>query len=302
MPNTGLVPLLRRTYWLSIAAIAAIASTVIVVALAQRNSDRWTQHSREVVRLSRRAQLLALDRETGVRGFLLTGDSSSLAPEIAARVPLRAAVDSLVSGTADNPGQQRRARAFADAIARWDSTFVRPAIAQRLQQGTSAVGQTFGAGGLAGKVLFDDVRMRYDEFEGEEESLYRARSRLNGQLQFLEITVTLAGLLVLGGSQAMLRRRVGMQASALVERQGQLEEQATVLEEQASELEEQATELEEQASELEHQATELEAQTEALQDTVTELARKNDELSSFSSSVAHDLRSPRDWYRRRGSG
>src|SRR6185503_11066286 len=37
---------------------------------------------------------------------------------------------------------------------------------------------------------------------------------------------------------------------------------------------------------------ELEAQTEELQDTVRELGRKNEELNSFSSSVAHDLRSP----------
>ena len=69
MPNTGLVSLLRRTYWLSVIAIAAIGATVVVVAMAQRRSDRWTQHSREVVRLARRTQLLALDRETGVRGF-----------------------------------------------------------------------------------------------------------------------------------------------------------------------------------------------------------------------------------------
>jgi signal transduction histidine kinase len=271
MPNTGLVSLLRRTYWLSVIAIAAIGATVVIVAMTQRNSDRRTQHSREVVRLARRAQLLALDRETGVRGFLLTGDSASLAPELAARFPLRAAIDSLVFLTADNAGQQARAREYGRAIARWDSMFVRPAIAQRARQGSGAVTATLGAGGLAGKVLFDDVRVRYANFESAEESLYLARNRLGNRLQFLEVAVTIVGLVVLGGVESTLRRRVSAQASALVDRQGQLEEQA---------------------SELEEQASELEAQTEELQDAVKELGRKNEDLNAFSSAVAHDLRSP----------
>jgi signal transduction histidine kinase len=94
----------------------------------------------------------------------------------------------------------------------------------------------------------------------------------------VNVIVAVVGLLLLGLTLAALRGRVSVQAETLVERQTQLEEQAT--------------ELEEQASELEEQATELEAQTEELQDTVRELGRKNEELNAFSSSVAHDLRSP----------
>jgi signal transduction histidine kinase len=120
-------------------------------------------------------------------------------------------------------------------------------------------------------VLFDDVRVRYANFESAEESLYLARNRLGNRLQFLEVAVTIVGLVVLGGVESTLRRRVSAQASALVDRQGQLEEQA---------------------SELEEQASELEAQTEELQDAVKELGRKNEDLNAFSSAVAHDLRSP----------
>ncbi|HUQ82145.1 MAG TPA: ATP-binding protein [Gemmatimonadaceae bacterium] len=277
MPNTALVPLLRRTFWISVAVIAAVALTVIVVAIAQRDREQWTQHSRAMARLARTAQLLALDRETGVRGFLLSGDSASLAPDLAARAPLRAALDSLVSGTADNPAQQQRARAFAAAIARWDLTFATPVVAQRVAN-TANVTTSFGAVGLAGKVLFDDVRTRFREFEAEEERLYSTRSRASVRLQLLDAIVALVGLTILGLILSTLRRRVTRQAVALVDRQSQLEEQAV--------------ELEEQASELEEQATELETQTEELQDTVRELARKNEELDAFSASVAHDLRSP----------
>jgi signal transduction histidine kinase len=278
MPNTGLVSLLRRTFWISFVTIGTIGLTVIGVALAHRNREQWTQHSRDAVRLARKAQLYALDRETGVRGFLLSGDSANLDPYLSARAPLAAALDSLVRLTVDNPAQQRRASAFAAAIARWDSTFATPAIAQRVRQGTTGVVTAFGAGGFAGKLLFDDVRMRFSEFEIEEEALYRSRRESSLRLQYLNAGMVVIGLAMLGGALAALRRRVTVQADVLVERQTLLEEQAM--------------ELEEQASELEQQATELEAQTEELQDTVRELGHKNEELNAFSSSVAHDLRSP----------
>jgi signal transduction histidine kinase len=278
MPNTGLVSLLRRTFWVSFVAIAAIVVSVVVVALAQSKEDAWALHSRDVIRIARRAQLLALDRETGVRGFLLTGDSATLAPDLAARVPLRATLDSLVEVTSDNPQQQRRALAFAAAVARWDSTFAGPAIAQRGRSGLGPIAVAFGPGGLAGKLLFDEIRTRFSEFETEQELLYRQRNRVAIWLQTTNVLVSVIGLIVLGLILTALRRRATALAAGIVERQTQLEEQAV--------------ELEEQASELEQQATELEAQTEELQDTVRELARKNEELNQFTSSVAHDLRSP----------
>jgi signal transduction histidine kinase len=277
MPDTGLVSLLRRTFWISLVAIVAIAASVIVVAIFQWDRDRISEHSTAVVGMARRAQLLALDRETGIRGFLLTGDTASLAPDLAARAPLRALLDTLVRATSDNPPQQRRAEAFAAAIARWDSLFATPAIAQRLSA-APATDATLSPRGLAGKILFDDVRTRFSEFESEEERLARERSHVASWLETANVLISVIGLAALAAILTTLRHRTTRLASALVDRQ-------TVLEEQA-------TNLEEQASELEHQATELEAQAEVLQDTVNELARKNDELSSFSSSVAHDLRSP----------
>lgn len=278
MPEKTLVPLLRRTFWISFVAIAAIAVTVIAVAMVLRSRDRASDQSREVLAMARRAQILALDRETGLRGFLITGDSASLEPELAARAPLRGLLDSLRQRTAGNPARQRRAEAFARAIAQWDSLFATPAIAERERLGPGSGAQTTGARGLAGKVLFDDVRARFAEFSSEEESLLRARDRLASRLQILNVLVSVLGLAALGVVLAALRRRATALATATVERQ-------TVLEEQA-------TQLEEQASELELQATELEAQAAELQMTVRELERKNEEASAFSSSVAHDLRSP----------
>ena len=277
MENTQIIRLLRRSFWISFITITAILVTVIAVAVAQNNRERWTQHSREMMRIARHSHILALDQETSVRGYLISGDSASLGPLLAARPRLASALDSLSAGTADNPVQQRRARAYAAAIARWDSAFATPAIAARAR-GADTVFQAFGSNALAGKLLFDEIRTRYEEFEVEEELLYRTRSKASVRLETLNVFVAVVGLTLLASVLVSLRKRVVAQAGGLLERQNQLEEQAT--------------ELEEQASELEEQATELEAQTEELQETVKELGRKNEELNSFSASVAHDLRSP----------
>ena len=277
MPNTGLVPLLRRSFWISFIAIAAIALGVVVVAMVERGRDRWSQHSLAVMRLARSSQLLAVDLETGVRGYLLTGDSAALAPYAAAAPQVRSLLDSLVSATADNRQQQQRAQAFAAAIARWDSAYATPAIAARTA-GSMAPEATAGGYGLAGKLLFDDVRARYSEFQADEEAIYRQRARTATWLRMANVIVSVLGLVALGAILFELRRRVTRLAEALEQRQ--------VL------LEEQATELEEQSVTLQEQASELEAQTEELQHTIKELGRKNEELDAFSSSVAHDLRSP----------
>jgi signal transduction histidine kinase len=264
MPNTGLVPLLRRTLWLTIVTIGAIGVSVISVAVVQRNRDLWTQHSRDIIRLARRAQLLAVNRESGVRGFLLTGDSASLVPDVAARIPLRTVLDSLVRLTDDNPPQHRRAQSYAAAIARWDSLFATPVLERSPSHVASPASGPIGVAGLAGKSLFDDVRRRFTEFETDEERLYRQRRNIASLLQTTNVVISVLGLTVLGAMLALLRRRAARQAAALVDRQTLLEEQAM----------------------------ELEAQTDELQRTVAELARRNTDLDAFSASVAHDLRSP----------
>ena len=278
MPESPVVPLLRRTFWGTLVATVVISVTVVAVALAQVRAQRAALESREVVRKARRAQLLAVNRETGVRGYLLSGDSVSLAPDFAAREPLRATLDSLALRTVENPPQHRRALAFAAAIARWDSVFATPAIEERARLGAKADITRFGEGELAGKLLFDDIRIHFEELAAEEESQYQALSARSTRLQLLNVSVALVGLALLAVKYGMLRRRVLVQAAGLVQRQEQLEDQAV--------------ELEEQAAQLEEQATELEAQTEELQGTVKELQRKNEELDAFSGSVAHDLRSP----------
>ncbi|HEX8202333.1 MAG TPA: CHASE3 domain-containing protein, partial [Isosphaeraceae bacterium] len=72
------------------------------------SSDRWIDHTREVIIELERAASTLKDAETGQRGFLLTGDEDYLEPFRAATARMDVTLDHLAALTADNPSQQRR--------------------------------------------------------------------------------------------------------------------------------------------------------------------------------------------------
>ena len=231
--------LLHRVSWIAALALVGIAVTVALLHLAHRGSKRWVLHSREVARLAREARALATDRETGIRGYLLSRDSLSLAPEFTARPRLTVALDSLRELTRDNPAQQRRAEAVRDALGRWDNAFAAPALRQA--QRTDP---------LAGKALFDSVRAALAAFTAAEDSLYSTRVRRDALLTSATLATVLLEVLVLGAILLWLWRRLMTQTRRLFAQQEQLEAQATQLEEQAVELEQQMQRTQAMAEEL----------------------------------------------------
>src|SRR5476651_5610 len=94
--------------WIVVVAAACLAGSSAVAAtfyLLTVRAEHWVEHSHDVTTLARRASALAVDREAGLRGFLLTHDPRSLETEIAARAALPRVLDSLVTLTADNSVQ-----------------------------------------------------------------------------------------------------------------------------------------------------------------------------------------------------
>src|SRR5579872_6386586 len=75
-----------------------------------QDSFTWSQHSREVITQILIARSNVQDIETGVRGYLLTGDDAFLEPYRQARPQTAADVARLRELTADNPVQQERIR------------------------------------------------------------------------------------------------------------------------------------------------------------------------------------------------
>lgn len=211
----GFVGLARGVFRTAAAALVAIAVTVGVLDSVARRFDRQLRHSGDVVRVARQAYELALDREAGIRGYLLTRDSSSLAPELFAREPLVIALDSLSVLTADDPSQTERTGTLRAAINRWANVFALPA----LRDPDGAVGRRRDKVELVGKTLFDAVRWSFTSLIQAEDRVYNAQRRRQESMRaFADVAIALE-LVVLLAVLVRVRRRIVAQANALADQQ-----------------------------------------------------------------------------------
>jgi two-component system, cell cycle sensor histidine kinase and response regulator CckA len=259
--------LVRRAFWIAGLALVGVAVTFGVLDTTRAQTERWVLHSREVSRLARQALTLAIDQETGIRGYLLTRDRRSLDPEVAARAQLARKLDSLVAMTADNRVQHRRALTAREAVELWQREFAAPALAQpdeRLSR------PALESGGLTDKALFDNVRSSFAMFLEAEDLVYKTRVRREGTQRLFAIRVVALEILVLIAVLLVLRTQLVDQTSAVLEQQEQLEEQAVELELQTTQLQEQAVELEERVQEAQAMAGQLEASNDELSRSMAE--------------------------------
>ena len=268
--SNSLVADMRRAYRLGALGLLVIALTIVALGMLERNLLRSIYDSRELMRLARHARLLAVDRETGVRGYLLTGDKQSLEPEAAARDALPSKLDSLVKLTASSPSRRDRAEGVKRALGRWERGYVMPIIAE------SPSNLIPGSHEMAGKELFDGVRAAFVSMLSAEERLYDRKVSFERGLVRFSMALILVEIIFVVLMMRRLNRRVVNQARQVIEQQEQLEEQATELEHQAAELEEQAMQLEEQNDETRQVATEVAKTNESLKATIEELERARD--------------------------
>jgi signal transduction histidine kinase len=105
--------LTRRIFVASglLALIVGAAFAVLLVSIANlRTSEQSARHSEEVLVAANRLERLVVDVEAGERGFLITGQDSSLDLWRSAQAALRGQAGALEQLVVDNPGQLARAR------------------------------------------------------------------------------------------------------------------------------------------------------------------------------------------------
>lgn len=102
----------------------------------------WLDHSERVVADSNDLIKIAVDRESGMRGFLITGDDSYLAPYELGRASFTAKLATLTDLVSDNTPQIERLKHIGALEAQWDGIAEQLITLRRTNQDFQSVMRT----------------------------------------------------------------------------------------------------------------------------------------------------------------
>ena len=193
--------LLLRATLLPLLLMAILSAILIGQIVFLLQSFGWAQHSNIVIARATDNMKLILDQETTKRGFLLTGDPHFLEPYQKALVATGPGLDDLVDMVKDNPVQEGRAQRIHPLYDQLSATS-KAQIAQR----QANIALTDGTDLRRSKQLLDDLRNRFDEFNGEETRLREARGEKAKGAASATIVSALLATLLGGGLLAFASR------------------------------------------------------------------------------------------------
>jgi PAS domain S-box-containing protein len=134
----------------------------------------WVAHTHEVLANLSHVLSTIKDAETGVRGYLLTGEPRFLEPYQAAQGEVGVAVDQFASLTSDNPVQQARVPALRKLVDD-EMAVLNQAVATQKQGGTDAARRVAVLD--RGKQVMDSIRTLVAEMQQHERELRVSRQR-----------------------------------------------------------------------------------------------------------------------------
>jgi PAS domain S-box-containing protein len=189
-------------------------------------------HSDEAIAQAHVTQSLLVDMETGLRGYLITGERDFLEPYLQAQPLIQPAFANLAVLVADNPDQSGLLSQLTPNYIAW-------------QEYASSVIQLRDAGGdyaslvrsRAGKQRMDAMRAQIDRFVDAEMTLRDQRSRTSQRITQIVIGSSIALALTVGGALAFFSWRQMLMLSQSYSRIVALvHERAQLLDEQREHL------------------------------------------------------------------
>lgn len=158
-------------------------------------SVRWVDHTHLVIQRAMNILAAAVDTETGMRGYLLSGLDEFLEPYENGRTLFSKLVVELKKIVADNPQQVVLLGEIEGIFNNWMKKVSEPMIELRRKIGFAKTMDDMAdlIGEAKGKLFFDRFRQVMAEFEAEERELMAVREQKNDQ------TVNLTNTLIIGG-------------------------------------------------------------------------------------------------------
>ncbi|MFZ6649268.1 response regulator [Undibacterium sp. TJN25] len=204
--QTSFRRILARNVTLPLAVGVATAALFIALIAYLLSVLGWVEHTERVIGNANETIKLSVDLETGMRGFIITGNESFLAPYKLGKPKISAEMDSLNELVSDNAVQIDRLKRIRALQTQWDA-FATELIALRRQNGN--VQEILQSG--RGKLEFDEIRKEFNAFLDMEQRLRKERNDEARSVTlivvggYLFFTLLLSGLLAVSGRRELLR-------------------------------------------------------------------------------------------------
>ncbi|PWC33069.1 CHASE3 domain-containing protein [Azospirillum sp. TSO35-2] len=201
--------------------LAAFAALVVIIGgisfanyatlSSIQSSIGWTLHTYKVLQSAESVMAAMVDQETGLRGFLVSGDPAFLDPYRKGERAFDAAFAEVKTLTADNPQQQRRLDDVRTHAMAWRQTVADKEIALMSKAESREEARAMEARAL-GKASMDTIRVLIAQIEDAERALLTVRSDEQKSAFSTGYTTAVAGalasVLVAVGAGLLLRRAI----------------------------------------------------------------------------------------------
>lgn len=201
----------------------AVSLTVHHNTRSMVEDNRWVAHTHIAVARAQELLTLIVDMETGVRGFLISGNDVFLEPYDQSIALWREKIEIISSQVSDNPSQVERLQVIDNTLNHWLITSVDQALNQRhlvstgradMQSIVELVQQK------TGKRIVDSIREQVAEFIAIEDKLIEIRTEKSAQsAQRTSLTLlfgTLFSVIVSVGVAVWSSNRVKRQITSLL--------------------------------------------------------------------------------------